>query len=117
MSLAAKNLCCGSVLAHAERLQVIEGDENLLLTQKKTLDFWNCNLNFVLINIVQYCTIIYMAIFELCIVHKSTYIPRARSYQKHDGPCSICRGPGTMSCCSREKVLMCTQKRKLESPL
>jgi hypothetical protein len=35
MSLAAENLGCGSVLAHAERLQVVEGDEYLLLIQKK----------------------------------------------------------------------------------
>jgi hypothetical protein len=47
MSLAAENLGCGSVLAQAERLQVVEGDENLLLIQKKPRDFWDCNLNFV----------------------------------------------------------------------
>jgi hypothetical protein len=47
MSLAAENLGCGSVLAYAERLQVVEGDENLLLIQKKPRDFWDCNSNFV----------------------------------------------------------------------
>ncbi len=44
MSLAAENLGCGSVLAQAEGLQVVEGDENLLLTQKPR-DFWDSNLH------------------------------------------------------------------------
>jgi hypothetical protein len=41
--------------------------------------------------------------------------PRARSYKKDDEP--LLNLTGAMSRCSREKVLMCTQKRELESPL
>ncbi len=41
--------------------------------------------------------------------------PRTRSYKKDDEP--LLNLPGAMSHCSREKVLMCTQKRELEFPL
>jgi hypothetical protein len=37
------------------------------------------------------------------------------SYKKDDEP--LLNLTGAMSRCSREKVLMCTQKRELESPL
>jgi hypothetical protein len=38
-----------------------------------------------------------------------------RSYKKDDVP--LLNLTGAMSRCSREKVLMCTQKKELESPL
>ncbi len=40
---------------------------------------------------------------------------RTRSYKKDDEP--LLNLTGALSCCSREKVLMCAQKRELESPL
>ncbi len=40
---------------------------------------------------------------------------RTRSYKNDDEP--LLNLTGAMSRCSREKMLMCTQKRELESPL